>query len=91
MCAIFIIKCILYSYFHTYYKLKSLNILIISQNSKEEPHETWKIIFVFKNLLWKFQIVQISSVNGPVYTCIDYTAFVIANSQLYLFHLFLSY
>ena len=35
-------------------KLKSLNILIISQNSKEKPHETWKIIFVFKNLLWKF-------------------------------------
>lgn len=46
MCAIFIIKPILYSCFHTYYKLKSLNILIISQNGKEEPHETWKMTFL---------------------------------------------
>lgn len=40
MCAMFIIKSILYSGSHTYYKVKSLNILIISQNSKEEAHET---------------------------------------------------
>lgn len=46
MCAIFIIKSILHSCSHTYYKLKSLNILIISQKSKEEPHETWKMIFL---------------------------------------------
>lgn len=88
MCAMFIIKSILHSVSHTYYKVKSLNILIISQNSKEEAHETWKMIFLSLKLLWKFQNVQISRVNGPVYPCIDYTAFVIANSQLYLFHLF---
>ena len=79
---------ILHSCSQTYHKLKSLIFPLFSRWERKTSWSLENKFFVFKNLSWKVPNVQISRANSPVYPCTDYTAFMLVNSQLYLFHLF---